>query len=79
MKILTIEVPDETDEVEVRMVVACKLYQNGGLSIGKAAQLARVSYRYFVENMGKYGASLWQNYTGEDLLNDIKNAQARHC
>lgn len=74
MKTLTLKVPDTTDELEVRMVVACKLYQNGELSIGKAAQLAGVSYRYFVENMGRYGASLWQNYTEEDLLNDIKNA-----
>lgn len=68
------EVPEETDEVELRMMIACKLYQDGTVSIGKAAELAGVTYRYFVENMGKFGASLWQNYTEEDLLNDLKNA-----
>jgi predicted HTH domain antitoxin len=74
MKTLTLEVPDNTDELDVRMTVACKLYVDGELSIGKAANVAGVTYRYFVENMGRYGASLWQHYTEEDLLNDLKNA-----
>lgn len=71
MKTLTLEVPDNTDEFDVRMTVACKLYIDGELSIGKAAKLAGVTYRYFVENMGKYGASPFMHYTVEDLEHDI--------
>lgn len=71
MKTLTLEVPDEADELDLRMTVACKLFAQGDLSIGQAAKVACVPYRDFMENMGKYGVSPFMHYTVEDLQHDI--------
>lgn len=59
MKILTLNLPDSVDEFEVVMQLAAHLFEKGILSSGQAADLAGVSKRAFIENVGKYGVSIF--------------------
>ncbi|MCI0450015.1 MAG: UPF0175 family protein [Chlorobi bacterium] len=75
MKHLTIDIPDsiELDEKEAAMFLASKLYEQGKLSLGQAAELVKLSKREFAELLGKYGVSIF-NYPAKDLHEDVKNA-----
>lgn len=77
MKTLTMEVPDEADEIDLRMTVACKLYEKGDLSIGQAAKVAGLPYRDFVLKMGEYGVSPFTHYTVDDLKHDMDVINSR--
>ncbi|MFZ2906859.1 MAG: UPF0175 family protein [Cyclobacteriaceae bacterium] len=59
MKTLTINVPEETNEREVKMAVAAVLFDKGILSSGQAAEFAGISKREFIETVGKYGVSIF--------------------
>ncbi len=65
----TIEQSDE----ELRLLIAAKLYENGTLTSGQAAQLAGLSKREFLEAIGNYNVSVFSGLV-EDLESDIKNA-----
>lgn len=75
MKTLTINLPDtlDLDNNEVLMLVATRLYEQGKLSLGQAAELAGLSKRTFAELLGRYGVSIF-NYPASDLTRDVKNA-----
>ncbi|PNR96151.1 UPF0175 family protein [Petrotoga olearia] len=75
MKTISINLPDFIDlnEKEVKLLIASKLYEEGKLSIGEAAQLAELSKRAFIEILGSFDVSLF-NYNAEELRNDVKNA-----
>lgn len=75
MKTLTLQVPDslDLDAAELTMLVASRLYEEGRLSLGQAAELAGLSKRVFAESLGRYGVSLF-NYPASDLARDIANA-----
>lgn len=66
MKNLTIQVPDEVEEEKVKMIIAASLFEQGILSSGQAAELADVTRRYFIEEVGKYGISIFGE-TEEDI------------
>lgn len=68
MKTLTLELPEEINEVEVRMIIAVALFEQGLLSSGQAAELAGMNRREFLEEVGKYGVSIF----GENA-SDIEN------
>ena len=72
MKKLTIEVPESLDK-EAAMLLATKLYEQGKLSLGQAAELAGLTKRTFAELLGKYNVSLF-NYSARELSRDVKNA-----
>lgn len=75
MKTLTINIPDtlDLDDKEVVMLIATRLYEQGKLSLGQAAELAGLSKRAFAELLGRYGVSIF-NYPASDLSKDVKNA-----
>lgn len=75
MKTLTLQLPDslELDAAELTMLVASRLYEEGRLSLGQAAELAGLSKPAFAEALGRYGVSLF-NYPASDLARDIANA-----
>jgi len=66
MKTLTINLPEEINENEVKMAVAAILFDKGVLSSGQAAEFAGISKRVFIETVGKYGVSVFGE-TSEDL------------
>lgn len=79
MKTLTLHIPDLVDleEREAKMILASRLYEQGKLSSGQAAELAGLSKRAFIELLGNYGVSIF-NYPPSDLEKDVKNAENYH-
>lgn len=75
MKTLTLNIPDsiDLDEKDIEMLVATKLYEQGKLSLGQAAELVGLSKRTFAELLGRYGVSIF-NYPASDLSKDVENA-----
>ncbi len=59
MKTLHVQVPDEANELEIKMAIGTILFEKGILSSGQAAQFASVTKRYFIENVGSYGVSIF--------------------
>lgn len=55
---------------EWKLEYALKLYQNGEISIGKAAELSSLSIWEFMEKLSRYKIPF--NYTLDDLKNDLK-------
>ncbi len=80
MQTLTLHLPDSLDlsAKEVTMLLATRLYEQGKLSLGQAAEMAGYSKRTFMELLGDYGVSVF-NLTEEELLNDVQNASRYHC
>jgi predicted HTH domain antitoxin len=72
---VTLNLPDNLDLklFDLSMYVAAKLFEDGILSSGQAAEMVGVSKRAFIEIMGKYGVSIFSE-SAEDLRNDIGNA-----
>ena len=75
MKTVTLNLPDnfEMNNMEVAMIVASKLYEEGKLSLGQAADLTGLSKRAFAELLGKYNVSVF-NYPASDISRDVRNA-----
>jgi predicted HTH domain antitoxin len=75
MKTLTINVPDtlDVDDREVLMIVATRLYEQGRLSLGQAAEVAGLTKRTFAELLGSYNVSIF-NFPASDLSKDVANA-----
>ena len=72
---LTIVLPAMTSatEAELKMILASRLYENGQLSLGQAADVAGLTKRTFSELLGQYGVSLFSQ-TPEELREYIVNA-----
>lgn len=77
MKTLTVEIPDNLDEREAKMLLAVKLYEKGSLTLGQAAEMVNCSKRLFMEQLADYGVSLF-DYTEAELAKDLLNAQSYH-
>lgn len=79
MKTLILELPDTVDlnEQDAKSLLAARLYENGTLSIGQAADLAGYSKRTFMELLSKYEVSIF-NYPATDIEKDVINAESYH-
>ena len=61
------------DVKEITFVLAAKLYEDGKLSLGQAAELSGVSKRTLMELLSNYGVSIF-NYDAIEIERDLKNA-----
>lgn len=75
MRTIQINIPDDVDlkDSDFTMIIASKLYEDGILSSGQAAELAGVSKRTFIELLGHYNVSVFTKSLN-DLESDIYNA-----
>lgn len=75
MKTLTLNIPDtlEVDNRDLAMLVSTKLYEQGKLSLGQAAEVAGLTKRTFAELLASYEVSIF-NYPASDLSRDVANA-----
>ena len=75
MKTIQLKVPEEVDlkEYDYAMIIASKLYEDGKLSAGQAAEIAGLTKRTFIELLGRYGVSVFSSSLS-DLHQDIANA-----
>lgn len=72
MKTLSVNIPEEADENEVKLAMAAILFDKGLLSSGQAADFSGISKREFLSNVGKYGVSVFGE-TIDDLRSDLMN------
>jgi predicted HTH domain antitoxin len=72
---LSIPLPDMSSatELDLRVMLAAKLYETEQLSLGQAADAAGLSKRAFTELLGNHGVSLFSQNLAE-LREDIANA-----
>jgi len=75
MKTLTLHIPDTVDisNRDLAMLVSTRLYEQGILSLGQAAEVAGLSKRTFAELLGRYNVSIF-NFPASDLSRDVANA-----
>ena len=75
MKTLTLNIPDslDVDNRDLAMLVSTRLYEQGKLSLGQAAEVAGLTKRTFAELLGSYGVSIF-NFPAQDLTRDVANA-----
>jgi len=75
VKTLTLNLPDtlDIDEKQIAMLVATRLYEQGRLSLGQAAEVAGLTKRTFAELLGSYDVSIF-NFPVSDLSKYIANA-----
>lgn len=72
MTTITLEVPDSLGEYQNDTIrfIAAKLYESGKLSLGQAADMARLTKRTFAELLGDYDVS-YINYSSNDLNDEL--------
>lgn len=75
MRTISITLPDniELSDIEISMSLAAKLYEDGKLTLGQSAYIARLTKRAFAELLGSYGVFIF-NYPSSELMNDVGNA-----
>ena len=75
MHILTLHLPDSLDMTaqEVTALLVARLYEQGKLSLGQAAELVGLSKPAFAEALGHQGVSVF-NYPPEDIARDAATA-----
>lgn len=75
MSVFHIKIPDSVkiNDFELKMLIASKLFEDGKLSSGQAAEIVGISKRAFIEILGKYNVSIFGYEYGE-LEEDLKNA-----
>ena len=80
MKAITINLPEEVELDKVKMIIAASLFEQGILSSGQAAEIVGITRRKFLEEVGKYGVSIFGE-TVEDIekVGDIFRREAIEC
>ena len=68
-----LKLPDSVvlSDFDIKMMLAAKMYEDGTLSGGQAADMVGISKRSFLEQLGKYGVSIF-GYTAEELRADLE-------
>ncbi len=63
MKTLTLDIPDslDVDNRDLAMLVSTRLYEQGKLSLGQAAEVAGLTKRTFAELLGRYNVSIFSD------------------
>ena len=72
---LTLEIPDvaNVSQTDAQILFAMKLFEADKLSLGKAAEVAGLSYRAFHELLLRYGIPV-VTMTEDDVKWEIENA-----
>ncbi len=75
MKTLTLNISDtlDVDNRDLAMLIATRLYEQGKISLGQAAEVAGLTKRTFAELLGSYDVSIF-NFPASDLSKDVLNA-----
>ena len=67
---VTLDLPPHVDEARARLHVAVGLFQDGDVSVGKAAEIAGLSYRAFLDALRERGIPAFV-YTEEMWEQDL--------
>jgi predicted HTH domain antitoxin len=74
---IILDIPENVEldvsEYDIKMLLACKLYEEGILDTGYAAKSIGMKRADFILEMGKYGKSIF-DIPEEEIERDMKNA-----
>ena len=70
MNTLTIDLPFDVDPDDARLLLTMKLFEEGRVSIGKAAELAGYTRRTYMELLARRGVAVF-NYSPESLDDEM--------
>jgi predicted HTH domain antitoxin len=72
---LTLTIPDSVgvSQADAQILLAIKLFETKRLPLGKAAEVAGLSYRTFYELLLQYGVPI-VTLTEDDIRKEIENA-----
>ena len=73
MRSVTLQLPPDVSDDEARLFLAVRLYEEGRVSLGKAAELAGYTTAAFLEILGHKGITT-VNHPAEDLADDARSA-----
>ena len=73
MRSVTLRLPPDVSEDEARLLLAVRLYEEGRVSLGKAAELAGYTTSAFLEILAHKGVTT-VNHPAEDLADDARSA-----
>ena len=68
---MTLDLPPSVDEAHARLVLAVGLFQDGTLTLGRAASVAGMSYRAFADALRDREIPLFE-YTEEMFAQDLE-------
>jgi predicted HTH domain antitoxin len=73
---VTLNIPEAANlsEADAQLLFAIKLFEAEKLSLGKAAEVAGLSYRTFYELLIRYKVPV-VSYSEEDIRMDVENAR----
>jgi predicted HTH domain antitoxin len=71
MKTVSLRIPDDLNEKELLMEIASMLLGNGIMSSGQAAEMAGITKREFLQQVGRYGVSVF-NESAEELQRRVE-------
>ena len=73
---IVLDFPDTVglSEFDLKMYLGVSLYEKDLMSSGLAAEVVGINRGIFIENMGKYGMSIFEKLTEEDIQEDAKIA-----
>lgn len=67
---LTVDLPPSVDEAHARLLLAIGLFQKDMVSVGRAAEVADLSYRAFLDELRKRDIPAY-SFTEEDWAQDL--------
>ncbi len=70
MSTLTVDLPLSLDPERARLLLAIRLFEEGEVSLGYAAEMAEYSLRTFIELLGKRGIPV-ADYPESDLDGEL--------
>ena len=76
MPTISLTVPEHAglDEKQFAQYVAAKLYEDGKLTLGQAADLVGMGKADFMEILASFEVNFF-NYSAEEIIEDVENAQ----
>lgn len=73
MRSVVLQLPPDVSDEDARLLLAVRLFEEGRLSLGRAAEIAGHSRPAFMEILAHKGVPP-VNYPPEDLADDLRNA-----
>lgn len=68
---LSVKLPAEVSSEEARLALSVRLFEKGRISLGKAAELAGLSKRDFIDALGREGIPVI-NYPASELKKELE-------
>ena len=73
---VTLDLPAHVDEAKAQLLLAVALFQEGEVSVGRAAEVAGLSYRAFLDALRERGVPAYVYGDEADLRRELEGIRA---